>query len=40
MVAKEERIVNMVDGSAYEDIGTVTVKITGRDGTTCALEAV
>jgi len=29
----------MVDGSACEVIGTVTVKVTGRDGTVHALEA-
>ena len=37
----EERvIVKMVDGSACEVISTGTVKVTGRDGTVRALEAV
>ena len=40
LVAKEEGIVKMVDGLACEVIGTGTVKVTGRDGTVCALEAV
>jgi len=39
-VAKEKGIVKMVDGSAYEVIGTGTVKVTGRKRTVCALEAV
>ena len=40
MVAKEDRIVKMVDGSACEVIGTGTVKVTKRYETVCALEAV
>jgi len=40
LVAKEEEIVKMVDGSVCEVIGTGTVKITGRDETVCALELV
>jgi len=40
LVAKEEGIVKMVDGSACEIIGSKTVKVTGRDGTVRALEAV
>ena len=37
---QEEGIVKMVDGSACEVIVTRTVKVTGRDGTVRALEAV
>ena len=40
LIAKEEGIVKMVDGSACEIIGTGTVKITERDGTVHVLEAV
>ena len=40
LVANEEGIVKMVDGSACEVIGTETVKVTGRDRTVHALEAV
>jgi len=40
LVAKEEEIVKMVDGSTCEVIDTGTVKITERDGTMHALEAV
>ena len=40
LVTKEERIVKMVDGSAWEVIGTETVNVISRDGTVCALEAV
>jgi len=40
LIATEEGIVKMVDGSACEVIGTGTVKITERDGTVRALEAV
>ena len=40
LVAKEEEIVKMVDSSACEIIGTGTVKVTKRDGTVRALEAV
>jgi len=40
LVAKDERIVKMVDGSACEVIGTGTVKVIGRDGTVRVLEAV
>jgi len=40
LVAKEEEIVKMVDGSACEVIGTGIVKVTERDGTMHALEAV
>ena len=40
MVAKEERTVKMVDGSACEVIDTVTVNFTGSDETVRALEAV
>ena len=37
---KGGRDVKMVDGSACEIIDTETVKVTGRDGTVRALEAV
>ena len=40
LISKEEGTVKMVDGSTCKVIGTGTVKITGRDGTVCALEAV
>ena len=40
MVAKEEGIVKMVDGSACKVIGTGIVKITERDGMVHAPEAV
>jgi len=40
LVAKEEGIVKMVDGLALEIIDTGTVKVTERDGTVRALEAV
>ena len=40
LIAKEEGIIKMVDGSACKVIGTVIVKITERDGTVHALEAV
>ena len=40
LVAKEERIVKMVDGSACEIIGTGTINIAERDGMVRALEAV
>ena len=40
LVAKEEGIVKMVDGSACEVIETGIVKVIGRDGTVRALEAV
>ena len=40
LVANEEGIVKMVDGSACEVIGTGTVKVTERDGTVRALETV
>ena len=40
LVAKEEGIVKMVDGSTCEVIGTGTVQVTERDGTMCALVAV
>jgi len=40
LVAKEEGIVKMVDGSACEVIGTETIKVTGRDRTVRTLEAV
>jgi len=40
LVAKEEGTVKMVDDSACEVIGTWTIKVTERDGTMCALEAV
>ena len=40
MIAKEEKFVKMVDGSACEVIGTGTVEFTERDGTVRALEAV
>ena len=40
MAAKEERIVKMVDGSACEVISTGIIKITERDGTMRAFEAV
>ena len=39
-VTKKEEIVKMLDGSACEIIGSRTVKVTGRDGTVRALEAV
>ena len=40
LVAKEEEIVKMVDGSACKIIDTRTIKVTERDGTVRALEAV
>ena len=40
LVAKDERIVKMVDDSACEVISTGTIKVTERDGTVRALEAV
>ena len=40
LVAKEEEIAKMVDGLACEIIGTGTVKVTERDRTVRALEAV
>jgi len=40
LIVKEEGIVKVVDGSACEVIGTGTIKVTGRDGTMRALEAV
>ena len=40
LVEKEEGIIKMIDGSACEVIGTGTVKVTERDGTARALEAV
>jgi len=40
LVAKDEGIVKMVDGSACEVIGIGTIKITERDRTVRALEAV
>ena len=40
MVAKEKETVKMVDGSACEVIGTMTVKVTERDRTMGLLEAV
>ena len=40
MAAKEEGIVKMMDGSTCEVIGTGTVKVTKRDETMHALEAV
>ena len=40
LVTKEEGIIKMMDGSACEVIGTGTVKVIGRDGIVCALEAV
>ena len=40
LVAEEKGIVKMVNGSACEVIGTGTVKVTERDGTVRALEAV
>ena len=40
LVAKEEGIVKMVDGSACEVIDTRTVKVTERNRTVRALEAV
>ena len=40
MIAKEEGIVKIVDGSACEVIVTGTIKITERGGTVHALEAV
>jgi len=40
LVAKEEGIVKMVDYSVYEVIDTGTVKVTERDETVRALEAV
>ena len=40
LIAKEEGIVKVVDGSACEIIDTGTIKVTGRDGTVHALEAV
>ena len=40
LIAKEEGIVKMLDGSDCEVISTGTIKVTGRDGTVRALEAV
>ena len=40
LVAKEEGIIKMADGSAYEVIGTGTIKITERDGMVRTLETV
>jgi len=40
LVAKDEGIVKMVDGSTYEVIGIGTVKVTERDGMVHTLEAV
>ena len=40
LVAKEEGIVKMVDGSTCEVIGTGTVKVTERDRMVRTLEAV
>jgi len=40
LVAKEEGIVKMVDGSTCEVINTGTVKVIGRDRTVRALKAV
>ena len=40
LVAKEKGIVNMVDGSTCEVIGTGIVKVTYRDGMVHALEVV
>jgi len=40
LVAKEEGIVKMVDGSAYEVVGTRTVNVTRRDETMYVLKAV
>ena len=40
LATKEEEIVKMVDGSACKVIGTGTVKVTERDETVRALEAV
>ena len=37
LVAKEEETVKIVDGLAYEVIGTGTVNVTKRDGTLRAL---
>ena len=40
LAAKEKEFVKIVDGSTCEVIGTGTVKVTERDGTVRALEAV
>ena len=40
LVAKKEGIVKIVDGSAYEVIGTWTVKFTGKWDGVCALKAI
>jgi len=40
LVAQEEGIVKMVDGLTCEVIGTGTIKVTERDETVHALEAV
>ena len=40
LVAKKEGTVKMVDGLAYEVIDTGTLKVTERDGTVRALEAI
>ena len=40
LVAKKERIIKIVDGSAREIIDTGTVNVTERDGTVRALEVV
>ena len=40
LIVKKEGTVKMVNGSACKVINTGTVKVTERDGTVCALEAV
>ena len=40
LIAKEERIVKIVDGPACKVVCTGTVNVTGRDGTVHALEEV
>ena len=40
LVVKEGGIVKMIDSSACEVIDTRTVKVTGKYGIVCALEAV
>ena len=40
LIAKEEGIAKMMDGSACKVIGIGTINVASRDGTVCALETV
>ena len=40
LVAKKKGVVIMIDDSACKVIGTKTIKVTERDGTMCAQEAI